>query len=139
MENDRGALRLPDLPNDGYSTVKQKTLSDALMLFIRGMERERLTMLTIVLGGIGQWRRIARKAFRYTNPDDGAIDAVYHYFELMACEPRYQRQLLHWKNNPQMWRDVMREAWPDIEQQQKALALMEKWTPFERNVGGFLG
>jgi hypothetical protein len=131
-------LRLPDIPNAGYSTHNQKELSDAIMFFMRGMERERLTLLTIVLDGLPKWRKTARSIWRGLGLDDTPLDAIYHYFELQACPPRFQVRLLQHQQNPLKWREIMREAWPDIEQQAEALRIMEKWTPFERRRGGRL-
>jgi len=130
-------LRLPDLPDAGYSTPKQKELSDSIMLLIRGLERDRLTLLNIVIVGLNAWRRSARSI--WPKADDEALDEVFHYLELAACLPKYQRQLLAVAHNPPKWRDVMREAMPNIEEQREALRVMEKWNPYQRARSGRIG
>ena len=129
-------FRLSDIPDAGYSTHKQKEASDSIMLFMRGCERDRMTLLNIVLGGLPMWRKTARTIWRSLLIDDAILDAIYHYFELQACQPEEQRALLKAEKNPAKWRDIMRAAWPGIEQQREALRVMEKWTPYERATGG---
>ena len=43
------ASRLPDLPNAGYATLKQKQTSDAICEFMRQTERNRVLLLSIVV------------------------------------------------------------------------------------------
>ena len=39
--------RLPDLPNAGYATTREKRLSDEMMEFIRQIERDRMRLLHV--------------------------------------------------------------------------------------------
>ncbi len=123
-------FRLPDIPNVGYSTTRQKTGSDQIMFFMREVERERLRLLTIVCDGREKWRRIGRQVFGTTMEiDDAALDAIYDYFTLQAAKPANQRALLNAQHNPAKWRDVVREIMPDIEAQREGLKLLKKWAP----------
>ena len=86
------ASRLPDLPNAGYSTRKQKELSDAIMFLIRGFERERLLLLETVILGKDLWRKRFNAAFRVIGADDEFADAVFGYFVLLAGpNPEFQK------------------------------------------------
>ena len=86
------ASRLPDLPNAGYSTRKQKELSDAIMFLIRGFERERLLLLETVILGRDLWRKRFKAAFRVIGADDEFADAVFGYFVLLAGpNPEFQK------------------------------------------------
>ena len=55
-------LHLPNLPNAGYATRNEKFVSEAIQEFMRETERNRLRLLTIVIGGLEQWRANARSA-----------------------------------------------------------------------------
>jgi hypothetical protein len=117
-------FHLPDLPIVGYATERQKRGTDAIMVFLREIERERLRLLTIVCEGLDRWRVVARSAFgRSMNVDDEAICAMFRYLELLACRPAYQRRLLDTKH-PDEWRAVMRQAMPDIEKQRESVKLI---------------
>ena len=86
---------LPDLPNAGYSTTREKELSDEIMYFIRETERDRLLMLDIVCNGREKFRRVFLKAFRYLRIDVDLCDAVFGYLVLLAGEnPELQRDSL---------------------------------------------
>jgi hypothetical protein len=95
-------VRMPDLPNDGYSTPREKQLSDAVMMFIRDAERDRLLLLDIVCRGEAEFVKISRKAWRHLRIDEGLCKAVYGYLTLLAgAEPEQQRQhLLTYKWSP---------------------------------------
>lgn len=89
------ASRLPDLPSAGYSTRKQRELSDAIMFLIRGVERDRVLLLEIVLQGQKQWRRIFKSAYRAIGADDEFADAVFGYLVLLAGpNPAAQKAIL---------------------------------------------
>lgn len=95
-EADRfSAERLPDLPNAGYATRRERELSDAIMFFIRGAERDRLFLLSLVCDGREKFRRTFMQAFRYLRIDREAADAVFGYLVLLAgAEPEAQRDAL---------------------------------------------
>ena len=56
-------FHLPDLPNVGYATTREKTGSDMIMVFMREVERDRLRLLTIVVEGREKWRKVAAAVF----------------------------------------------------------------------------
>lgn len=115
-------FRLPDLPNVGYATQREREGTDAIMTFMREVERERERLLTIVIEGREIWRHRARVAFGYMlNIGDDTLDAIYDYFTLQAARPVDQRRLLAAAHNPAVWRDIMREVMPDLEAQREAV------------------
>ncbi len=120
-------FHLPDLPNVGYATQRERTGTDQIMLFIRAIERDRLRLLTTVCDGLEKWRRIAGSIFgASSNITTEALDEMFRYFELMAVKPETQRALLNTKH-PDEWREVMREAMEDIEAQRESVRLLRKW------------
>ena len=78
------ASRLGDLPNAGYSTKREKELSDAIMLFMRKIERDRPFLLSIVVGGKAKFRHIVGKQFRGLRPLDDLLDKMFDYFVKQA-------------------------------------------------------
>lgn len=120
-------FRLPDLPNAGYATMRAKQLSDTVQEFMRGVERDRLRLLTIVIEGPEKWRRVAGSVLLFA--DDQLLDEIFRYFELQACRPFYQVQLLDAAKNRDKWREIMTAARPDIESQQQQLRVIQKWKP----------
>ena len=76
--------RLPDLPNDGYSTRREKQVSDAIMMLIRELERNRPYLLTVVCEGPQVFRKRMMKAYRYLKMDRQAADAIFRYLVLLA-------------------------------------------------------
>ena len=120
-------FHLPDLPNVGYATQRERTGTDQIMLFIRAIERDRLRLLTTVCDGLDKWRRIAGSIFGTSSAiADDKLDEMFRYFELMAVKPETQRALLDTKH-PDEWRAVMREAMGDIEAQRERVRLMAKF------------
>lgn len=123
-------FHLPDLPNVGYATARDRAGSDQIMVFMRDIERDRVRLLTIVIEGRARWRTVARAVFGSTlNIDDAALDAMYDYFTLQAARPRDQRELLDAQHNPQKWRDIVTRIMPDIEAQRETVKLVTKWQP----------
>ena len=121
-------FHLPDLPNVGYSTTREKTGSDQIMFFMREVERDRIRLLTIVIEGREKWRTVARAVFGTTmGIDDAALDAMYDYFTLQAARPQDQRELLDAQHNPAVWRDIVKRIMPDIEAQREMVRLVQKW------------
>lgn len=95
MHDEFAGQRLPDLPNAGYATARERKLSDEIMFFIRGCERNRLLLLTIVCDGKEKFRPIARKAWSHLRVDTDLCDAVYGYLALLAGQyPNLQRDAL---------------------------------------------
>lgn len=89
------AVRLDDLPNAGYSTTREKELSDTVMFFLRGAERDRLWLLSMVCDGKDKFRSVLRKAWKHLRADHELIDAVYGYLVLLAGKyPHLQRDEL---------------------------------------------
>jgi hypothetical protein len=124
------SLRLPDLPNAGYATHREKSLSDAVMQFMRDVERDRLRLLTIVLAGRTRWRQVAQSVWRGVRigEDHQLLDAIYDYFTLQACPPTVQYELLRAQKNPEKWKDLANAAMPGIEREREQLRLMAKWS-----------
>lgn len=79
------SYRLPDLPNAGYSTKRQRELSDAIMVFMRNVERDRLALLLIVYEGLPKWRRVARKQFGRLLSHE-TVDEMYQVLSAWAGE-----------------------------------------------------
>lgn len=78
---------LGDLPNAGYSTLREKQLSDAMMLYLRSFERMpdgRQLLLMMVIEGYETWERIARKEFRAHGISTDELKAVFAYMVKMA-------------------------------------------------------
>lgn len=122
-------FHLPDLPNAGYATTRERELTDAIMIFMREIERDRLRLLTIVCEGKAKWRAAAQSIWRglKVGETDGLLDSIFTYFELQACPPRVQVALLKHQQNPAKWREIMRFAQPQIEREREALRLHRKW------------
>lgn len=125
-------FHLPDLPNAGYATHREKELSDCVMQFMRDVERNRLRLLTIVIEGRETWRRIAQSIWRELRigEDHQLLDNIYFYFCLQAVRPQTQRLLLDAKNNPQKWREVMRIVMPHLERERERLRTEQRWSPY---------
>jgi hypothetical protein len=93
------ASRLPDLPNAGYSSPKQKATSDLVMFWLRNIERDRVLLLRIVVDGPHWWRKIAGDAWglnrggRVSAMSTDLLDRVFQYMELLAG-PNPAQQLL---------------------------------------------
>lgn len=122
-------FRLPDLPNAGYATQRERELTDRIMDFMRQTERDRLLLLTIVIEGKAKFRKLADDAMRGLRLSEhtGLTDSIYDYFTLQACRPRTQRLLLASAQNPQKWRDIVRIVMPHLEKEREALRLAMKW------------
>lgn len=76
--------RLGDLPNDGYSTRRERELSDAVMLFMRAIERDRKVLLLIVVEGPDVFRGRMLKEWRGLRPARDLVDKVFQYFVRQA-------------------------------------------------------
>ncbi len=96
------ASRLPDLPNAGYATAREKAVSDLIMQFIRSIERDRIALLDIVCSGRAKWRQVCAKALRGARMETELIDAIFNYLVLLAGpEPMTQLgNLMHMQANP---------------------------------------
>ena len=126
----RSVFRLPDLPNVGYATHRERTGTDQIMTFMRDVERNRLRLLTIVIEGRERWRKVARAVFGSTmSITDDVLDDIYNYFTLQAARPEHQRELLDAAQNPPVWRDIVTRIMPDIEAQRETVRLVQKWQP----------
>lgn len=94
---------LPDIPNAGYSTRRQRETTDAICFFMRGVERKRELLLDIVIDGREKWRGVASRVWRGLLIDKALLDSIYDYFVLQAGK--------------------------DPVAQRETLRLMEKWAP----------
>lgn len=97
MQDEFAGRRLPDLPNAGYATRREKQFSDEIMSFIRGCERNRILLLTIVCARKDKARRVMKKAWKHLKADDEMVDAVFGYLVLIAGE-KPEEQLDHLQN-----------------------------------------
>lgn len=84
MKDQFVASRLPDLPNAGYATHREKALTDEIMMFVRGVERNRLLLLTIVSERRDKFRKTTMKAWKHLRVDEALVDAVFGYLALLA-------------------------------------------------------
>ncbi len=123
-------FHLPDLPNAGYATQRERELTDLIMTFMRDTERNRLLLLTIVIEGKQKWRKMAGNIWRghRIGEDAGLLDSIYDYFTLQACRPGTQRLLLAAAKNPDKWRAIVRIVMPHLERERETLRLMRKWS-----------
>ncbi len=121
---------LPDLPNAGYATAREKALSDSVMMFMREIERDRIRLLTIVIEGKDKWRKVAGEIWRglRIGEDISLLDDIYFYFTLQAGTGAQAKALMAHKNNPAKIRDLMRLMLPRWEAQRDQLKLMKKWS-----------
>ncbi len=122
-------FHLPDLPNVGYATTREKTGSDMIMVFMRAVDRDRMRLLSIVCEGRETWRKNAASVFgRSVSIDTEAIDAMYDYFTLQACRPRTQWLLLKAQKNRMAWRALVAMVMPHLERERERLRLQAKWS-----------
>jgi hypothetical protein len=77
-------VRLPDLPTAGTSTKREQQLTDAVMFFLRGAERERELLLMYVIEGPEVFIPRIMKAFKAWRIDEDLARAVYGYLKLLA-------------------------------------------------------
>ena len=99
MRDDFSTERLPDLPDAGYSTTRQKATSDLVMFWLRAVERDRPLLLSIVVDGRGKWRKTAGDAWHLTRANRSTavttdlLDRLFDYMMLLAG-PNPAEQLL---------------------------------------------
>ena len=124
-------FHLPDLPNAGYATTREKQLTDAINDFMRQTERNRILLLTIVIEGKAKWRKMAGQIWRgmRIGEDHALLDSIYDYFTLQACKPRTQRLLLRAAQNPPKWREIVKIVLPHLEREREVLKVAQKWSP----------
>ncbi len=90
------SARLSGPPNAGYATTRERKASDVIMLWMRAVERCRPMLLTIVCGGLDEWRRIARPRFRAHGIRDVTIDEMFRVLtEWAGADPMMQLVRLH--------------------------------------------
>ena len=84
-----------DLPNAGYTTKREKALSDAMMFFLRSFEREqenRALLLMMVIEGYDLFEARMLKAWRAWRVTQDELKAVWAYM-LKMSGPNPQEQL----------------------------------------------
>lgn len=84
MIDEFASERLGDLPNSGYSTRRERETTDAIMIFMRAVERDRILLLSIVIDGKAKFRQLALKNWRGLLIDDRLADSMWEYFEQQA-------------------------------------------------------
>jgi hypothetical protein len=120
-------FHLPDLPNAGYATARERELSDTICMFMRDIERDRFRLLTIVIDGPDKWRKACSNLWRGLGVETESVDEIYRYFTLQAARPVDQRRLLEAMKNPDKYREVVKDIMPDIEAQRETVRLVQKW------------
>lgn len=123
-------LQLGDIPNAGYSTDLQKQTTDTIMFYMRGVERDRVQLLAIVMDGIEKFRKLTLANWKGLAIDRDIVDSVWRYFAMQAMPTRFQQRLLQ---EPKRFDKILKLAMPDIEAQAAALDQLElekKWSPF---------
>ena len=94
------ASRLGDLPNAGYATKRERELTDAIMLFMRKVERDRLFLLHIVVEGREKFASVVLKEYRGLGLGDRLVDKIFDYFSKQAwAHPREQLEALERMTN----------------------------------------
>lgn len=107
MADKFAASRLPDLPNAGYASKRAKETSDAIMIFMRRVERERALLLMIVVDGIDKWLKTAGTVWKGLLIDKQILTDIYRYFVMQAGpNPAEQLLILHGQLEQQK-----REVW----------------------------
>ncbi len=130
-KRDPRSFHLPDLPTAGYSTGREKELTDQVMLFMREIDRNRLRLLCIVLEGMTKWRTVAGTIWRGMRiaEEHSLLDDIFRYFELQAAgsAPAVQAEMLRNAQNPLKWREAVTSLTPHWEYERDQLLKMEKW------------
>ena len=82
---------LGDLPNAGYATRREQKLSDAMMFFLRDIERERPLLLMMVIEGEELFRTRMMKAWRAWKVTEDEVGRVWAYLKMLAgADPQGQ-------------------------------------------------
>ena len=87
MRDEFAGQRLPDLPNEGYATRREKAASDAIMFFVRNMERNRMLLLTVVCSGREQWHKEGAEWRRALRLSTDSMNQLFNYFLLLGSKP----------------------------------------------------
>lgn len=96
MKDEFADERLGDLPNAGYATQRERQLTDAVMMFIRGAERDRPWLLAMVCEGRDKFVAVFMKAHRAWRIDSELAESVYGYLvKLAGKNPHEQLEALH--------------------------------------------
>ncbi len=98
---------LPDLPNAGYATKRQRETSDAVMVFMRAVERDRVLLLSIVVDGLEKWQKTAGTVWKGLLIDREILESIFRYFvDQAGVNPSEQLLILLGQQAQQQ-----REAW----------------------------
>ncbi len=84
MSDPYASSRLGDLPDAGYATKRQKETSDAIMFFMRDVERNRVLLLSIVVDGLGKWLTTSGKVWKGLLIDKDILTSIFRYFVAQA-------------------------------------------------------
>jgi len=126
-------FHLPEIPNVGYATNRAKETTDAIMFFMRGVERDRVKLLDIVIHGVERFVKIGRAELRGAEIDEDVLRSVWRYFALQAMRTDYQQDVMRRPHDLFHFNNVLKRAMPDIERQAQALeedAIRKKWSPY---------
>ena len=96
MSDALAASRLPDLPNAGYSGRRAKETSDALMFWMRNIERNRPLLLSVVVDGLDKWLKVSGSIWKGLLIDRELLTRTFDYMCQMAGpNPAEQLLILH--------------------------------------------
>lgn len=96
MSDPIAASRLGDLPNVGYSGTRAKETSDAIMFFMRNLERNRPLLLSIVVDGLDKWLKVTSSVWRGLLIDRELLTRTFQYLVQQAGpNPAQQLLILH--------------------------------------------
>lgn len=133
------ASRLPDLPNAGYSTARERWTSDFVMFFLRGIERDRHFLLDIVCGGIDKWRKSASKIMavgggRASSLTNQLLTEMFHYMVLLAgpCPEQQRLKLEQMVQSQRVLRYDFRRRTKDMLERTQAVDRAELQKDVER-------
>lgn len=96
MSDALSASRLPDLPNAGYSGTRAKETTDAIMFWMRNIERNRPLLLSVVVDGLDKWLKVAGSIWHGLLIDRELLTRTFDYMVNMAGpNPAEQLLILH--------------------------------------------
>lgn len=89
------SYRLPDIPDAGYETRRARETTDAIMIFLRAVERDRVLLLSIVIDGKDKFRHHALKQWRGLLVNDDIANSMWEWLALNAgANPVAQRDAI---------------------------------------------
>lgn len=107
MRDEFSGQRGSDIPDAGYSSRRQKETSDAIMFFLRHLERNRILLLHIVVKGQDEFVKITSRIWRGLLVDKELLQRTYDWLKEQAgFDPEGQLlalQLMQGTQRRQSW------------------------------------